>query len=92
MVETITLVRPRKKTNGKNERRFTRIYHLENDKSQKVRVCQKMFLSPISLVKQLNQLGQCCQKVEIPGQQMMYLIKGKKLNLQTEKQSNFRLG
>ena len=48
-VETITPVRPRRKTTGKKERRFTRIYHLENDKGQKVRVCQKMFLSTIGL-------------------------------------------
>ena len=40
MVETITPVRPRKKTIGKKERRFTRICHLENGKGQKVRVCQ----------------------------------------------------
>ena len=49
MVETITPVRQRKKTTEKRERRFTRIYHLENDKGQKVRVCQKMFLSTIGL-------------------------------------------
>ena len=49
MVETTTAVRPRKKTIKKNERRFTRICHLENDKGQKVRVCQKMFLSTIGL-------------------------------------------
>ena len=50
MVETITPSRrPRKKTTGKKERRFTRICHLENDKSQKVRVSQKMFLSTIGL-------------------------------------------
>ena len=48
MVET-TPARPRKKTTEKIERRFTRIYHLENDKGQKVRVCQKMFLSTIGL-------------------------------------------
>ena len=48
MVETITPVRPRKMTTGKKER-FIRIYHLENDKGQKVRVCQKMFLSTIGL-------------------------------------------
>ena len=35
-------------TTGKKER-FIRIYHLENDKGQKVRVCQKMFLSTIGL-------------------------------------------
>ena len=49
MVETITPVRPRKKSTRKKERRFTRTYHLENDKGQKVRVCQKMFLSTIGL-------------------------------------------
>ena len=49
MVETITPVRPRKKTTGKEGRRFTRTYHLENDKGQKVRACQKMFLSIIGL-------------------------------------------
>ena len=49
MVETITPSRPRKKTTGKKERRFTRICHLENDKSQKVRVSQKMFLCTIGL-------------------------------------------
>ena len=49
MVETITPVRPRKKTTGKKESRFARIYHLENHKGQKVRVCQKMFLSRIGL-------------------------------------------
>ena len=48
MVET-TPARPRKKTTEKIERRFTRIYHLENDKGQKVRVCQKIFLSTIGL-------------------------------------------
>ena len=49
MVETITPVRSRKNTTGKKERRFTRIYHLENDKGQKVRVCWKMFFSTIGL-------------------------------------------
>ena len=49
MVETITPVRPRKKTTGKKEKRFTRIYHLENDKGQKAQICQKMFLSTIGL-------------------------------------------
>ena len=49
MVETITPVRPRKKTTWKKERRFTRIYHFENDKGQKIRVCQKMFLSTVGL-------------------------------------------
>ena len=49
MVETITSVRPRKKSTRKKERRFTRTYHLENDKGQKVRACQKMFLSIIGL-------------------------------------------
>ena len=39
MVETIRPARPRKKNTGKKERRFTRIYHLENDKGQKLRVC-----------------------------------------------------
>ena len=48
-VETITPVRPRRKTTGKKERRFTRIYHLENDQGQKVRVCRKMFHSTIGL-------------------------------------------
>ena len=48
IVETITPVRPRKKTTGK-KKRFTRIYHLENEKGQKVSVCQKMFLSTINL-------------------------------------------
>ena len=49
MVETITPVRPKKMTTGKKERRFTRIYHLENDKGQKVKVCQKTLLSTIGL-------------------------------------------
>ena len=49
MVETITPVRPRKRPPEKKERRFTRIYHLENDKVQKVRVCQKTFLFTISV-------------------------------------------
>ena len=49
MVKRIRPVRPRKKTTEKKRRRFTRIYHLENDKDQKVRVCQKMFLSTIGL-------------------------------------------
>ena len=49
MVETITPVRPNKNTTGKKETRLTRIYHLENDKGQNVRVCQKMFLSTIGL-------------------------------------------
>ena len=46
MVETTTPVRPRKNTTGK------KIYYnlyLENDKGQKVRNCQKMFLSTIDL-------------------------------------------
>ena len=45
MVETITSISPRRKTTRNKERRFTRIYHLENDKGQKGNVCQKMFLS-----------------------------------------------
>ena len=62
MVQTITPVRPRKRPPEKKERRFTRIYslvrllesilysvHLENDKVQKVRVCQKTFLFTISV-------------------------------------------
>ena len=46
MVETTTPVRPKKNTTGK------KIYYnlyLENDKGQKVRNCQKMFLSTIDL-------------------------------------------
>ena len=38
-----------KKDHRKKKKRFTRIYHLENEKGQKVRVCQKMFLSTIDL-------------------------------------------
>ena len=45
MVETIAPIRPRRKTTRNKERRFTRIYHLENDKGQKGNVCQKMLLS-----------------------------------------------
>ena len=51
MAETIMPVRLRKKNTGKKERRFTRIHNLENDKGQKVRICQKMFLSTIVVVK-----------------------------------------
>ena len=47
MVETITPVRPRKKTRGKKWKRFARIYCLEYDKSQtigsllsKIRCCR----------------------------------------------------
>ena len=36
MVETITPVRPRKKSTGKKKKKgFTRIFHLENYKGQK---------------------------------------------------------
>ena len=44
MVETIAPIRPRRKTTRNKKRRFTRIYHLENDKGQKGNVCQKMLL------------------------------------------------
>ena len=82
MVETITSVRPRKKTIRKKERRFTRIYHLENDKGRKVMVCQKMFLPTIGLSTDKT-IGLCCQKGEVH-EQIMYLIKGEKLHLQTK--------
>ena len=73
MVETITPVRPRKKTTGK--KRFTRIYHLENDKRSKGQ----------GLLENVPKaIGTVLSKVEVPGQ-MMYLIKGEKLNLQTKK-------
>ena len=52
-------------------------------KDQKVRVCQKMFLSTIGLTTD-KAIGTVLSKVEVPGQ-MMYLIKGEKLNLQTKK-------
>ena len=49
MVETVTPAKPRKETTTKKGRIFTRICHLENDKGQKIRVCQKMFLSTTGL-------------------------------------------
>ena len=49
MVETITSISPRRKTTRNKERRFTRIHQLENEKGQKTRVCQKMFLSTVGL-------------------------------------------
>ena len=49
MVETIASISPRRKTTRNKERRFTRIYHLENDKGQKGNVFQKMFPSTTSL-------------------------------------------
>ena len=78
MVETITPFRPRKKPPKKNERRFTRIYHLENDKGQKVRVCQKMFVSKIVLTTDKT-IGTVLSK------RGGSRTKGEKLNLQTKK-------
>ena len=49
MVETITSISPIRKSSRNKERRFTRIYQLENGKGQKTRVCQKMFLSTMGL-------------------------------------------
>ena len=81
MVETITPVRPRKKTTGKKDLLESIIWRMTKD--QKVRVCQKMFLSTIGLTTD-KAIGTVLSKVEVPGQ-MMYLIKGEKLNLQTKK-------
>ena len=41
MVETITPIQPRKKTTGERERRYTRVFHMENDTGEKITVCQK---------------------------------------------------
>ena len=83
MVEIITPISPRKKNTRNKERIFTSIYHLEYDKGEKVRVCQKTS-SLQSFWLQIKQLRLCYQKVEVPGQ-MIYLIKGEKLNLLRKK-------
>ena len=49
MVETVTPILPRKKTIGKRERRYTKVFHIENDTGEKITVCQKMFLSTLGL-------------------------------------------
>ena len=49
LVDTIDPVRPRKKKSGKKERKFTRVYYLENSSKEKLQVCQKMFLSTLGL-------------------------------------------
>ena len=47
-IDTITPKRPCKNTAEKKERKYTRIFFLE-EKYQKVQVCQKMFLSTLGL-------------------------------------------
>ena len=47
MVEPITPIRLKKKNSRKRERRYTRVFHMENDTVEKITVCQKMFLSTL---------------------------------------------
>ena len=49
LVDTVDPVRPRKKKSGEKERKFTRIYYLENSSKEKLQVCQKIFLSTLGL-------------------------------------------
>ena len=56
------------------------MYHLEKDKCQKFRVCQKMFLSAIGLSTDKT-IGNVLSKTQI-----MHLIKEEKLNLKRNKQ------
>ena len=90
IVETITPVRPRKKTTGKKKKDLLEsiIWRMRKVKRLGfVRKCSSLQ----SIWLQIKQLGLCCQEVEGLGQ-MMYLIKGQKLNLQTKKTRwNFRL-
>ena len=43
MVETVAPVRSRKNTQGKKERKCTRVYYLENRNKERIKVCQKYF-------------------------------------------------
>lgn len=51
MVETVAPVRPRKNTQLKKERKFTRVYYLENKNKERVQVCEKFFSQHLVLLQ-----------------------------------------
>ena len=55
MVETTTPIRLRKKkTTRKRERRYTSVFHMENDTGEKITVYQKYFLSTLTTDKTIQ--------------------------------------